>query len=538
MSSQSAWETIRPYVFALACCVSALGISIPVYPYIQHSPRIFLFIAVVASSRYGGLWPGVTSATLTTLMGLWLVAAHDSAHTWFSPVAYLLVSLVAVGVVAQLRNRTIVLREKEQQLTDFMENATVGIHWLAEDGTVLWANSATCRLLECNSEKCCMGRKFQDYCVNPADGTALLKRLAGRERLKNFEIVLRARDGSPRVVLVDADVLWKAGKFVHARCFLRDITARKRAEQAMQENAAKFRAVFDQSIDSIVVFKDGRLLMANPACLALFGYDTMEALASRDVLEMIAASHRDQVREYFERRNRGETAPFHYQTRGVRQGGVEFDMEVTASAFVLHDEPHTLGILRDVTRRVRAEDALAEERNLLRTLIDALPDCIYTKDRESRLLISNAANVRLFGAQSEADVRGKSLSELCPGDFTRAFENDDRRVVGEGRPLVDREEPFLRFDGEERTFLTTKLPLRNAANEIVGLVGISRDITESKLAGEALRKSEAGLKLAQRIGCIGSWEADLERNTLSWSEETYRIFGCKPESFKPFPIKR
>jgi PAS domain S-box-containing protein len=402
---RSAWEVTRTYGLALAACALGLGLTIPLYPYLQHAPRVFLFCAVLASGRFGGLGPGLLAVALTSAASRWCLPGAEDAWDWVSLGTYLLVSLAAVAVVAQLRHRTLVLRDKEKQLTDFMENATVGLQWLAEDGTVLWANKATCRMLDCNSAKCCMGHKFQDYCVHPALGHAVLKRLARDERLKDYEITLRARDGSPRIVLLDANVLWKAGRFVHARCFLRDITARKQAEQAVQENVAKFRAVFDQSIDAIVVFQDGRLLMANPACFKLFGYEHLEALASRDVLEMIAPSHRPQVREYFERRSRGDTAPFHYQTRGRREDGAEFDLEVTASAFILQEQPHTLAILRDVTERTRAD--------------------------------------------------------------------------------------------------------------------------------EALRKSEASLKLAQRIGCIGSWEADLEKDTLVWSEETYRIFGCTPETFTP-----
>ncbi len=410
-----------------------------------------------------------------------------------------------------------------------MENATVGLHWLAADGTVLWANQAAVEMLDSAAPEGCAGRKFEEFCANPDDASDIIKRLAGNERLKNYEVRLRGRDGSIQVALLDANVLWQNGRFVHARCFLRDITARKQAEQAMQENAAKFRAVFDQSIDSIVVVRDAKLVMANPAFLKLFGHDRLEAPAGMGVLEMIAPGCRPQVREYIERRARGDTAPFQYQTRGMRRDGTEFDMEVSASTFLLQGQAHTLAIVRDVSERVRAEETIARERNLLRTVIDALPDCVYTKDPGSRFLISNLANVRLLGARDEAEVRGKSVLDLCPSDYARPFVEDDLEVIRTGEPLINREEPFLRMDGQERTFLTTKLPLRNGAGEVVGLVGLSRDITESKQADEALRDREHRYRQLVEALPGAVYTCDASGRVTHYNEAAATLWGRRPE---------
>jgi PAS domain S-box-containing protein len=260
LAPRSVWQMARPYVFAVASCALALGLTLLLYPYLQPAPRLLLFFAVVASSRFGGLGPGILATALATaLKGIWFLPPNSSqdAQDEISIAAFGFVCLVSAAVVAQLRSRALALREKEEQLIDFMENATVGLHWMAADGTMLWANEATCELLHCTSAGGCVGRKFQAFCANADEAADILRRLAGNERLKNYEIRLRARDGSPRVALLDANVLWSEGRFVHARCFLRDITARKQAELAVQENTAKFRAVFDQSIDSIVMSKDG-----------------------------------------------------------------------------------------------------------------------------------------------------------------------------------------------------------------------------------------------------------------------------------------
>ncbi len=528
LAPRSAWQTARTYVFALASCALALGLTLPLYPYLQPAPRLLLFFAVVASSRFGGLGPGLLATALGTFLGA-VALPPASMQNGLSLAAFVFVCLVSTAVLAQLRHRALALRDKEEQLTDFMENATVGLHWMAADGTILWANEATCELLNCASAGGCVGRKFQTFCGGAEEAAEFLRRLAGNERLKNYEIHLRARDGSPRAALLDANVLWNEGRFVHARCFMRDITARKQAELAVQENTAKFRAIFDQSLDSIVMIKDGTLVMANPAYLKLFGYGDIEALAGKRVLDMIAPSHHAQVRDYVERRARGDNAAFYYQTRGLCRDGTEFDMEVSASAFLLSGQRHTLAIVRDVTERRRAEETIAQERNLLRTVIDALPDCIYTKDAEGRFLISNLASVRLLGAQTEAELHGRSVLDLCPAEFARPFVEDDEQVIRTGQALHDREEPFLRSDGEKRTFLTAKLPLRNAAGDILGLAGISRDITENKRAEAALRESEH--RYRQLIHALPGavYTCDAEGRVTLYNEAAAALWGRRPE---------
>jgi PAS domain S-box-containing protein len=529
LAPKSAWQMARPYLFAVASCALALGLTLPLYPYLQPAPRLLLFFAVVASSRFGGLGPGILATALATLLGGGLALPLGSTQNVLSLAAFAFVCLVSTAVLAQLRHRALSLRDKEEQLTDFMENATVGLHWMAADGTMLWANEATGVLLNCDAAGGCVGRKFQAFCANADEAADILRRLAGNERLKNYEIRLRARDGSPRVALLDANVLWSEGRFVHARCFLRDITARKLAELAVQENTAKFRAVFDQSLDSIVMIEDGTLVMANPAYLKLFGYDDIEALVGKRVLDMIAPSHHAQVRDYVERRARGDNAPFYYQTRGLRRDATEFDMEVSASAFLLNGQRHTLAIVRDVTERVRAEETIAQERNLLRTVIDALPDCIYTKDTGGRFLISNLASVRLLGARTEAELHGQSVLDLCPPEYARPFVEDDRQVICTGQPLYDREESFLRPDGEERTFLTAKLPLRNAAGEVLGLAGISRDITENKRSEAALRESEHRYRHLIHALPGAVYTCDPEGRITLYNEAAADLWGRRPQ---------
>jgi len=157
------------------------------------------------------------------------------------------------------------------------------------------------------------------------------------------------------------------------------------------------------------------------------------------------------------------------------------------------------GHITDITERKRMEEALAEERNLLRTLIDNLPDPIYTKDTEGRYLINNTAHMRFLGAKTPEEVVGKSVFEFYPQELAAQYYADDQEVIRSGQPLLRREEQSVDRAGNRVWFLTTKVPLRDRDGKVVGLVGIARDITERKLAEEALERRALQLQTAAEV---------------------------------------
>jgi PAS domain S-box-containing protein len=152
-----------------------------------------------------------------------------------------------------------------------------------------------------------------------------------------------------------------------------------------------------------------------------------------------------------------------------------------------------VGIGRDITTSKLAEEALAHERSLLRTLIDNLPDAVYAKDAAGRKLLVNPADLKNLHYQTEAEVINKTDFDFFPKEMAEKFWADDQKVI-QGQPIIDREEYVLDDAGQKRWLLTSKLPLRDQDGKIVGLVGIGRDITARKLAEDSLRSSEAKLR--------------------------------------------
>ncbi len=145
---------------------------------------------------------------------------------------------------------------------------------------------------------------------------------------------------------------------------------------------------------------------------------------------------------------------------------------------------------RDLAAQKRMEAALTKDRNLLRTLIDNIPDGIYVKDIECRKVIVNPADIHHLGRISETEVLGKNDFDMYPKELAEGFYADDQKIIQTGQPVIDREEYVIDEKGEKIWLSTTKLPLRDENNQITGLVGIGRDITEKKKAEEERKKAE------------------------------------------------
>ena len=162
-----------------------------------------------------------------------------------------------------------------------------------------------------------------------------------------------------------------------------------------------------------------------------------------------------------------------------------------------------VGTHEDVTN-IEAKHEAANERLSLQALIDKLPDNLWVKDINSRFVIANQVTADRIGVASPQDLIGKTDLELLPHEIAQKFYDDEQRIVRTGESLTDMEEIAW---GIKQAISTTKVPLRNERNEIFGVAGISRDITERKLA-ETLRAGQA--KILEMIAMSAPLDKVLE----------------------------
>ena len=145
---------------------------------------------------------------------------------------------------------------------------------------------------------------------------------------------------------------------------------------------------------------------------------------------------------------------------------------------------------KDITERKKVEEALAEERNLLRALMDSIPDWIFFKDVESRFTRSNRAHAQLLGVAEPREALGKTDFNFFPRKVAQRFYEEEQKIIQSGKPVVARVGQTPNRDGEMLWISETKIPLHDETGKVVGLVGISRDISKLKRTEETLIRSE------------------------------------------------
>ena len=322
--------------------------------------------------------------------------------------------------------------------------------------------------------------------------TQILARLKRGERLEHFESVRVRKDGSLVDVSLSIFPLTDSrGEVTGIASIARDVTERKRADQELHESEERYRSLVEAAPDVIytVSAEDGSLTSLNPAFETLTGWSRAEWLG-KPFVGMVHPDDLPVAVERFQKALRGEMHPPR-ELRVLCKSGEYLVGEFTSTQQVKDGKVvGQLAIARDITDRKRAEEALIEERYLLHTLMDNLPDAVYFKDRESHFTRINKADVKLFGLSGPAQAVGKTDFDFFTTEHAQEAYNDEQQIIRTGQPVVGKEEMETWPDGHVTWASTTKMPLRDAKGNIIGTFGVSRDVTERKRAEGELRASE------------------------------------------------
>jgi PAS domain S-box-containing protein len=340
----------------------------------------------------------------------------------------------------------------------------------------------------------------------------------------------------------------------------RDVTLQERREDALVENAARYRILVDMAADAILVIDESSVIVfANPAVEKVFGYRPEELIGQSLTVLMPATTRPIDLANL---KGSLETSEARFsrtwtEMPAVRKNGQAITVEFTFGEYIRHGRRLFIGYARDVTERKRGEQErerllaqvteeekhtkeLAEQAqratSTLRTLIDTMPAGVIVSDAKGAIILANPAANALLGGSVTGTAYGPSGGyTLLRLDGSPFPPKELPLPVAIERGEVTRDVSIrVRYqDGTERVLLASGSPVRDPAGAITGAVAVLQDITERVRTEEALRKSEEGLAEAQRIARLGNWDWDIRTNQLHWSDEVYRLFGLAVGSLSP-----
>jgi PAS domain S-box-containing protein len=311
----------------------------------------------------------------------------------------------------------------------------------------------------------------------------------------------------------------------------RDITDRKLSEEALIESEDKFRTLAESCPYAIMIYQNDYWIYSNPAGEKICEYSTNEIYQMK-FWEIVAPEFRSMIKEIGQKRQGGKIQDASYEFQIITRSGGRKWVFLTGSSLIYRGKPAGILSVVDITDRKMAEEEVQREKILLRTLIDNLPDTIYVKDHHARKVLANRADLRMMGYRTEAEVIGKNDLELLDEKVGKRGYMDDMRLLKSGKPMFNREEDFVDIDQHQHLLLTSKIPLFDDQERVIGMIGIGRDITERKLSEEALRISEEKHRTLYETMAQGVIYQDVEGRIISANPAAERILGISLEEMK------
>ncbi|MFN3682913.1 MAG: PAS domain S-box protein, partial [Fimbriimonadaceae bacterium] len=341
---------------------------------------------------------------------------------------------------------------------------------------ILCANPACTRMLGA-PEGTLDGKPVAEVLPN-ADCGAVLERVA--QGFDRFECRMRAADG--RAVDVEALVsLVQARDSDYLLVFLRDATSERRAQE-------RFQAAFDGSGDGLLVLEEGRVVDLNREAVRLFEAASRESVIGEDFQSLLGGSEGEDWPGRIRTAEAGGRC--RARTEAVTRTGRRFVAEVVLSGFQVQGGRVVLASVRDATEEARAREAAESSSMLLRTVIDAVPCYIFAKNAEGKYRLANRALAELFGVEPDQVEGLTDIDHGATPEQAAAYRADDLRVIRTGERLVIPEQRVLRVDGTLGWFHTVKVPVRLPGSDEPLVLGVCIDITEQKMAHEALLHAE------------------------------------------------
>jgi PAS domain S-box-containing protein len=341
----------------------------------------------------------------------------------------------------------------------------------------------------------------------------LWRQAVSTKSLYLIEHRLRTTDGNYRAFNVRAvPILDKNGEILEWIGIHNDITDSKRTEEALRMT----QFCVDSATDAISwIGHDLGFAYVNDAMCNSLGYRRSELLAM-SIYDVDLNIPQEGIQQLWQAMKQQSSIKF--DTLHRRQDGSFFPVEVIANYLQFGELEYACCFARDITERKVAEAELQKSYNLLQTVIEGTPDAIFAKDLQGCFLLANSMTATIIGKPVE-EILNRDDRDMFPSEIAQTLRETDRQIMTTGETQILEEEVPL--NGTLRTYLSAKSPWRDAQGNIIGLVGIARDITERKRAEQEIKQLNEDLerRVIERTAELTAANKELEAFSYSVSHD-------------------
>ena len=391
------------------------------------------------------------------------------------------------------------LQESEERFRIVLKNLPVGVFVHDLDGRNLIVNDEACISTGYSREEL-LSRTVKETEGDSFDmdtARKIWQQLIETGESMTFEFVTHRKDG----LVYDTEVRLKSivlqGRPVILVSVF-DITERKRAETALRESEERFRTVLENLPCCVAVHDlEGRNLIVNEETCTVKGY-TREELLGLTIMETAGPSFGAtyDARNLWKKIELGTS--FTFETLTQRKDGSLYDSEVRLTKIMLEEQPVMLALVFDITERKKSEEALKRSEMYLRTLVSTIPDLVWLKDIDGKFLYCNSRFEDLFGKSAE-DIIGRPDNDFLDKEIVDDIQKKDRETISKACSSRNEERIVFANDGHSEIMETIRTPMYSSDGELVGVLGIGRDITERKKIEENLARRSGLERLITEI---------------------------------------
>ena len=428
--------------------------------------------------------------------------------------------------LADLEKQLHEMKSTLEKVTDFVENATIPLHWVNDKGIITWANQAELDLLGYAAHEY-VGQSIVQFHKDKKGIEDVLFRLKNNETIRNYAAQLITKDGKLKDVLIDSNSLFQDGKFIHTRCFTKDVSNIKKEEQKISERLHTRQSIEESELRSRLAIEaaemgvfdwdlSGQIFFSSQRLIEIFGFKDPATTHQ----QLINSFHPDDkairdkaVNDSFSKGSLVYEARVIWPDKSIHwvrvYGKITTDKNGKARRM--------FGIVTDITEQKEAELILKEDARKIRIILESLPQMAWTAYPNGIVNYFSENWYEFTGQKRDKDLMTAWNDSWHPDLASEAIEKW-KEAVRTGNPYEAKNIAKRVTDGAYRWMSVKAIPLKNAEGDILMWVGSVTDIHEQKSFAEELEQ-----KISERTKQLKRSQIDMAELNNVLAEKNFEL---------------